>query len=63
MAAQATLQRLNPSLQRHHALTERVVRGQSVAAKARNLLRKPHYELRWRSRILDPLARRLVRDT
>jgi hypothetical protein len=28
----------------------------------RNLLRKPHYELRWRSRALDPLARRLVRE-
>jgi hypothetical protein len=62
-AAHATLQRLNPALQRHHELTERVVRAQSVAAKTRNLLRKPHYELRWRSRILDPLARRLVRDT
>ncbi len=58
--ARSTLERLNHSLQRHHELTREVVRTQSVAVKLRNLFRKPHYELRWRSRALDPLARRLV---
>jgi hypothetical protein len=58
----STLERLKPSLQRHHELTRHVVRRQPVAVKLRNLFRKPHYELRWRSRILDPLARRLVRE-
>ena len=32
-----------------------------AGVKARNLLRKINYELRWRGRTLDPLARRLVR--
>jgi hypothetical protein len=60
--ARSTLEHLNPSLQHHHELTRHVVRTQPVAVKLRNLFRKPHYELRWRSRALDPLARRLVRE-
>jgi hypothetical protein len=61
-SAQATLERLNRNLQQHHELTRQVVRAQPVGVKMRNLFRKPHYELRWRSRALDPLARRLVRE-
>jgi hypothetical protein len=59
-SARSTLERLNPVLQRHHELTRQVVRAQPAAVKVRNLFRKPHYELRWRSRALDPLASRLV---
>jgi hypothetical protein len=61
-SARSTLERLSPSLQPHHELTRRVVGAQPIAVKMRNLFRKPHYELRWRSRALDPLARRLVRE-
>jgi len=60
-AARATVARLRPGLREAHALTERVVRSQPAVVKARNLLRKINYELRWRGRTLDPLARRLVR--
>ncbi|MGB8908462.1 MAG: glycosyltransferase [Candidatus Cybelea sp.] len=60
--ARSTLEHLNPSLQRHHELTAQVVGTQPVVVKLRNLFRKPHYELRWRSRALDPLGRRLVRE-
>ena len=60
-AARATVARLRPGLREAHALTERVVRSQPAGVKARNLLRKINYELRWRGRTLDPLARRLVR--
>jgi glycosyltransferase involved in cell wall biosynthesis len=59
--AQATLERLRPELRADHELTERIARGQPLDVKLRNLLRKPNYELRWRGRILDPLARHLMK--
>jgi len=54
------LERLRPSLAAHHALTQRIVAAQASPVKVRNALRKVNYELRWRGRALDPLARRLV---
>ncbi len=59
-AARATLDRLRPHLAPYHALTERVVAEQPKAVKVRNAIRKFNYELRWRGRALDPLARRLM---
>jgi hypothetical protein len=59
-AAQSTLDRLTPHLREHHALTGRVAASQPPGIKARNVLRKLNYELRWRSRVLDPRARTLV---
>ena len=60
-AARATLERLHPELAVYHALTERVVADQPRAVKVRNAIRKFNYELRWRGRALDPLARALMR--
>lgn len=57
-AAAAVLEVLRPRLAAHHALTERIVRSQNPAVKVRNLLRKANYELRWRGRVLERLARR-----
>jgi hypothetical protein len=59
--ARATLARLGPDLAAYHALTERVVASQPRAVKVRNAVRKLNYELRWRGRALNPLARRLMR--
>ncbi len=59
-AAAATLARLGPALEPFHALTERVARRQSPLVKARNAVRRLNYELRWRGRALNPLARRLL---
>jgi hypothetical protein len=59
-AARATLDDLRPRLRRYHELTERIVRDQPVPTKLRNLARKLNYELRWRGRSLDPLARALI---
>ncbi len=60
-AAAATLHRLRPALEPWHSLTERVVREQPASIKLRNLARAANYEVRWRGRALDPLARSLVR--
>jgi hypothetical protein len=58
-AAIATLERLRARLRTYHDLTERIVRGQPLRIKARNVVRKLNYELRWRGRGLDPLARKI----
>ena len=58
-AARATLARLEPGLQKHHDLTERIIGNEPMRVKAVNVFRKLNYELRWRSRALAPLARRL----
>jgi glycosyltransferase involved in cell wall biosynthesis len=60
-AVVATLSRLNEGLLGHHALTKKIVRRQPPKVKARNVLRKLNYELRWRGRVADPLARWLAR--
>jgi hypothetical protein len=59
-AARATVERLRGRLHAHHALTQRVVGRQPLTVKARNVVRKLNYELRWRSRGADPLGRRLA---
>ena len=59
-AVLATLEQLRPQLRAYHALTERIVRGQALGVKTRNALRKLNYELRWRGRTFDPLARALM---
>jgi hypothetical protein len=63
VAAETTLQRLRPALAPWHALTERAVREQPAGVKLRNLARAANYEVRWRGRALDPLARSLLRST
>jgi hypothetical protein len=60
-AALATLDLLKPRLRRDHELTERIVRSQAAAIKARNVVRRLNYEARWRARVLDPSARLLLR--
>jgi Glycosyl transferase family 2 len=59
VAAEATVARLAPALQKHHALTERMVANGPMYVKLRNVVRKLNFELRWRSRAFSPLARRL----
>lgn len=60
-AARMVIAELAPSLEGHHALTERIARAQPARVKLVNLVRKLNYGLRWRARTLDPLARRLAR--
>ncbi len=59
-SARPALERLEPGLRRHHALTARIVRGQPPQVKLGNAVRKLNYELRWRARILGSLGRALV---
>ncbi len=59
-AARAAVDRLSPGLRDHHDLTDRVVRAQPFAVKLRNLGRRLNYAARWRSRWLNPWARRLL---
>jgi hypothetical protein len=58
-AAQATLAELREALRPYHELTARMVREQPAAVKARNVIRKLNYEMRWRGRMMNPLAWRL----
>jgi hypothetical protein len=59
-AGLSTLGRLRAQLRPYHELTERIVRGQPIPVKTRNALRRLNYELRWRGRTFDPLARALM---
>jgi hypothetical protein len=59
-AARATLAQLAPQLAPYHAITRRIVAAQPFPVKARNVVRKANYELRWRGRALDPRARALT---
>jgi hypothetical protein len=59
-AAQPALEALWPSLQVAHALTARIVAAQPLQVKLRNVVRKANYELRWRGRAVNPLARSLL---
>jgi hypothetical protein len=59
--ARPVVQALRAALDEHHQLTDRIVRRLLPATKLRNLARKLNYELRWRSRALAPLGRRLTR--
>jgi hypothetical protein len=62
-AARAVLAQLEPSLQKHHELTKRMVASEPMRVKLVNVVRKLNYEVRWRSRALLPMAQRLVRET
>ena len=59
-AARKTLDALRVQLRAHHDLTERVVNAQSAGTKVRNLARRSNYETRWRSRLINPAALRLL---
>lgn len=59
-AGRATVERLRTELAQAHQLTREIVAAQPIRTKARNVVRKLNYELRWRSRIADPLARALA---
>ena len=60
-AAQPVMTQIRPSLKKHHDLTARIVSKEPMRVKLVNLIRKLNYEMRWRSRMLSPLGRRLVR--
>lgn len=59
-AARATITTLAPVLREYHDLTARIVRAQPAPVKARNIVRQANYELRWRGRKLDKVARLLL---
>jgi len=59
-AAKATLEHLEPSLRRAHDLTASAARSQPLWTRAVNAVRRLNYEVRWRSRRIDRLGRRLV---
>jgi len=58
-AARATVERLRGELVIEHRRTHDIVEAQEMPTKIRNAARKLNYEMRWRSRIVDPLARAL----
>ena len=58
--ARKTLDFLTPFLRNEHELTRKIVNLQHVSVKVRNVLRRCNYEVRWRSRFMDPLSRRLM---
>lgn len=60
-AAGRIVEELKVSLGPHHALTAEVVRGQAPLTKLKNAVRRLNYEVRWRSRALSLLGRRLAR--
>jgi hypothetical protein len=55
-----TLDFLTPVLRNEHELTRKIVNLQHVAVKVRNVLRRCNYQVRWRSRFMEPLSRRLM---
>jgi hypothetical protein len=59
-AARPTLERLRRALHEHHDLTNEIARAQPAAVKLRNAVRKVNYELRWRGRVFNGLARRVM---
>jgi glycosyltransferase involved in cell wall biosynthesis len=58
--AQKMLELLAPRLRREHELTQKNVNLQGVSVKVSNVLRRCYYEVRWRSRFMEPLSRRLM---
>ena len=60
-AARETIERLERLRHDQFALADQLVAdAQPAAARRRNLFLRLNYELRWRGRALDPLARRLL---
>ena len=62
-AARPTLEMLAKRLQNEHALTAAVVRSQPPAIKVLGVFRRYNYEVRWRSRFMTPLSRRLLSES
>lgn len=60
-AALPVVEALRPAMRGHHELTDRIVGHLPLPVKLRNLARRLNYELRWRSRALPALGRRLTR--
>jgi hypothetical protein len=60
-AARPVVTQLRAPLRAHHDLTKRIAGGQPLPVRTRNAARKLNYELRWRLRVADPLARLLVK--
>jgi hypothetical protein len=60
-AAQPIIASLTTELAADHARTAEIVAAHTPSLKLRNAVRKVNYELRWRGRAFDPLARMLVR--
>ena len=58
--ATKTLDFLRPRLQKEHELTRKIVNSQHMSVKVRNVLRRWNYQVRWRSRFMEPLSRRLM---
>lgn len=59
-AARETVEWLRARLFAEHQHTQAIVARHPAGTKVRNVARKLNYELRWRSRVLDPLARALT---
>ncbi len=59
-AARETIASLGQRLHRLHELTDAVAHEQTLFTRFRNRVRAVNYEQRWRLRMLNPLARRLV---
>jgi hypothetical protein len=59
-AARETIERLRGGLASHHRLTREVVEDQPAFIRVGNILRKLNYELRWRGKAADPVARGLI---
>ncbi len=59
-AVRKTLEFLTSDLRKEHELTRKIVNLQRVPVKVRNVLRRCNYEVRWRSRFMEPLSRRLM---
>lgn len=60
-AARPVVEKLALRLRPHHDLTARVAQAQTPSVKLKNVLRRLNYEVRWRSRTLSLLGRRLAR--
>jgi len=58
--ARETIERLRGGLASHHRLTRDVVERQPALIRFGNVLRKLNYELRWRGKAVDPVARSLI---
>ena len=58
--ASSTIAMLRPHLADHHRLTDAIVKGHPLWLKVRNAVRKANFELRWRFRRINPLARRIA---
>lgn len=59
-AAGPVLAVLRPKLAKNHEITQIIVRSQPLTVKAVNAVRRYNYQVRWRSRFMNRLSRRLM---